>query len=74
MVDFVKNLEDSQLPTVLIVSHGSILVAGIMTLLGYPAHEACSRGGLDNASVTILETFDVDHFMEICWNDTSYKQ
>ena len=29
-------------------------------------------GGLDNASVTILETNDFEHFTLKCWNDTSY--
>ena len=30
-------------------------------------------GGLDNASVTILETEDCEHFTLKRWNDTSYK-
>lgn len=59
--------------TILIVSHGAILTASIRTLLGYPPALLRQRGGLDNASITILETTDFENFTELTWNDTSYK-
>jgi probable phosphoglycerate mutase len=60
--------------TILVVSHGAILTASIRTLLGYPAALLRHRGGLDNASVTILETDDFENFTELVWNDTSYQE
>ena len=39
------------------------------TLLGLYA----KTGGLDNGSLTILETEDFEHFSCLKWNDTSYK-
>ncbi|MCY7184320.1 histidine phosphatase family protein, partial [Streptococcus gallolyticus subsp. gallolyticus] len=33
-----------------------------------------AKGGLDNGSVTILETKDFKTFTCLKWNDTSYKQ
>lgn len=59
--------------TILIVSHGAILTSSIRTLLGYPPALLRQRGGLDNASITILETTDFKNFIELIWNDTSYK-
>ncbi|WP_312248824.1 histidine phosphatase family protein [Streptococcus parasuis] len=60
--------------TILVVSHGAILTASIRTLLGYPPALLRHRGGLDNASVTILETDDFENFTELVWNDTSYQE
>ena len=73
IIQFVKGLKDSQAETVLIVSHGAILTASIRTLLGFGPAQLRQRGGLDNASVTILETQDFESYTEISWNDTSYK-
>ncbi|HEM2671654.1 TPA: histidine phosphatase family protein [Streptococcus suis] len=59
--------------TILVVSHGAILTSSIRTLLGFPPALLRHQGGLDNASVTILETSDFENFTELAWNDTSYK-
>ncbi|ASW51314.2 TPA: histidine phosphatase family protein [Streptococcus suis] len=73
MVDFVQSLKGQDMETVLIVSHGTFLTASIHRLLGFPPAQLRRRGGLDNASVTILETSDFENFTELAWNDTSYK-
>ncbi|HFI0049248.1 TPA: histidine phosphatase family protein [Streptococcus suis] len=73
MVDFIQSLQEENLKTVLIVSHGAFLTASIHRLLGFPPAQLRHRGGLDNASVTILETSDFENFTELAWNDTSYK-
>ncbi|HFI0135215.1 TPA: histidine phosphatase family protein [Streptococcus suis] len=73
MVDFIQSLQEENLKTVLIVSHGAFLTASIHHLLGFPPAQLRHRGGLDNASISILETTDFEHFTELAWNDTSYK-
>ncbi|HEM2809980.1 TPA: histidine phosphatase family protein [Streptococcus suis] len=73
MVDFVQSLKGQDMETILIVSHGAFLTASIHRLLGFPPAQLRHRGGLDNASVTILETSDFENFTELAWNDTSYK-
>lgn len=73
MVDFIQSLQEENLETVLIVSHGAFLTASIHRLLGFPPAQLRHRGGLDNASISILETRDFEHFRELAWNDTSYK-
>ncbi|WP_105142519.1 histidine phosphatase family protein [Streptococcus suis] len=73
MVDFIQSLQEENLETVLIVSHGAFLTTSIHRLLGFPPALLRHRGGLDNASVTILETSDFENFTELAWNDTSYK-
>ena len=67
-----KTLKDSDAKNVLIVGHGANLTASIRTLLGFEPGFLRKAGGLDNASVTILETNDFEHFTLKCWNDTSY--
>ncbi|WP_272158055.1 histidine phosphatase family protein [Streptococcus sp. HN38] len=73
MVDFIQSLQEENLETVLIVSHGAFLTASIHRLLGFPPAQLRHRGGLDNASISILETRDFEHFTELAWNDTRYK-
>lgn len=73
MVDFVQSLKGQDIDKVLIVSHGAILTASIHHLLGFTPTQLRHRGGLDNASISILETTDFEHFTELAWNDTSYK-
>ncbi len=73
MVDFIQSLQEENLETVLIVSHGAFLTASIHRLLGFPPAQLRHRGGLDNASISILETTDFEHFTELTWNDTRYK-
>lgn len=71
--DTLKRIIDPSFENILIVSHGAILTASIGTLLGYPTGQLRKRGGLNNASITILETNDLVTFKEISWNDTRYK-
>ncbi|HFI0631596.1 TPA: histidine phosphatase family protein [Streptococcus suis] len=73
MMDFVQSLKGQDMETVLIVSHGAFLTASIHRLLGFPPAQLRHRGDLDNASISILETIDFEHFTELAWNDTSYK-
>lgn len=73
MVDFVQSLKGQNMETILIVSHGAFLTASIHRLLGFPPAQLRHRGSLDNASISILETTDFEHFTELAWNDTSYK-
>ncbi|HFI0237451.1 TPA: histidine phosphatase family protein [Streptococcus suis] len=73
MVDFIQSLKGQDMETILIVSHGAFLTASIHRLLGFPPAQLRHRGGLDNASISILETTDFEHFTELAWNDTSYK-
>ncbi|HFI0696002.1 TPA: histidine phosphatase family protein [Streptococcus suis] len=73
MVDFVQSLKGQNMETILIVSHGAFLTASIHRLLGFPPAQLRHRGGLDNVSISILETIDFDHFTELAWNDTRYK-
>lgn len=72
-MEFLYSLRDTVAETVLIVSHGAILTASIHRLLGFPLDQLRHRGGLDNASISILETTDFEHFTELTWNDTRYK-
>lgn len=73
IAEVVKSLEGSSAEHVLLVGHGASLTAGIRHLLGFPAAQLRRAGGLDNTSLTILETTDFKHFELICWNDTSYR-
>ncbi|HEM4129258.1 TPA: histidine phosphatase family protein [Streptococcus suis] len=73
MVDFVQSLKGQDMDRVLIINHGAILTASIHRLLGFTPAQLRHRGGLDNASISILETTDFEHFTELAWNDTSYK-
>lgn len=72
MTDFIASLDTSQLEHVLIVGHGASLVAGMGTLLGYSPARLRQHGGLRNASLSILETKDGQHFDLLAWNDKSY--
>ncbi|HFI0420282.1 TPA: histidine phosphatase family protein [Streptococcus suis] len=73
MVDFFQSLKGQDMETILIVSHGAFLTASIHRLLGFSPAQLRHGGGLDNASISILETTDFEHFTELAWNDTSYK-
>ncbi|GLB80495.1 histidine phosphatase family protein [Streptococcus alactolyticus] len=70
---FVKFLKDKPYQNVLLVGHGANFTASIRTLLGYEPAVLRAKGGLDNGSLTILETEDFEHFSCLKWNDTSYK-
>lgn len=71
---FIKSLKDSKTEQLLLVGHGANLTASIRTLLGYNEALLRKNGGLDNASLTILETDDFKKFTLKTWNDTSYQK
>lgn len=71
---FIKSLKDSKTEQLLLVGHGANLTASIRTLLGYNEALLRKNGGLDNASLTILETDDFKKFTLKKWNDTSYQK
>lgn len=71
---FIKSLKDSKTEQLLLVGHGANLTASIRTLLGYNEALLRKNGGLDNASLTILETNDFEKFTLKTWNDTSYHK
>lgn len=70
--DFVKELEGNKAENILIVGHGASLTAGIRHLLGFPSAQLRRAGGLDNTSLTIIETKDFQTFDLITWNDTNF--
>ena len=67
-------MKDQPYQHVLLVGHGANFTASIRSLLGYEPAVLRSNGGLDNGSVTIIETFDFDQYTCIKWNDTYYKE
>ena len=71
---FIKSLKDSKTEQLLLVGHGANLTASIRTLLGYNEAHLRKNGGLDNASLTILETDDFKKFTLKKWNDASYHK
>ena len=71
---FIKSLKDYKTEQLLLVGHGANLTASIRTLLGYNEALLRKNGGLDNASLTILETDDFKKFTLKTWNDTSYQK
>lgn len=71
---FIKSLKDSKTEQLLLVGHGANLTASLRTLLGYNEALLRKNGGLDNASLTILETDDFKKFTLKKWNDTSYHK
>ncbi|WP_273449563.1 histidine phosphatase family protein [Streptococcus ferus] len=73
ILNFVKSLKDRKEENVLIVGHGATLTAAIQRLLGFESSQLRRGGGLDNSSLTILETDDFSHFNLLKWNDTSYQ-
>ena len=73
VADLVRTLKDGSMKNVLLVGHGANLTASIRSLLGFEPGLLRKAGGLDNASVTILETDDCEHFILKSWNDTSYR-
>ncbi|MGT2883529.1 histidine phosphatase family protein [Streptococcus ferus] len=73
ILNFVKSLKDKKEENVLIVGHGATLTAAIQRLLGFESSQLRRGGGLDNSSLTILETDDFSHFNLLKWNDTSYQ-
>ncbi|KXT84340.1 histidine phosphatase family protein [Streptococcus panodentis] len=69
---FIKSLKDEDCRRLLFVGHGANLTASIRTLLGYATPLLRKKGGLANASVTILETEDFDSFQLLTWNNLDY--
>lgn len=69
--NFILSL-NKDFKNVLLVGHGANFTASIRSLMGYEPARLRDSGGLDNASVTVLETKDVEHFHCLLWNDKSY--
>lgn len=68
----IETFKDQNYENILIVGHGANLTASIRSLLGFEPALLRAKGGLDNASVTILETEDYQAFTCLTWNDKSY--
>ena len=73
-IQFIKSLKNTKAEQLLLVGHGANLTASLRTLLGYNEALLRKNGGLDNASLTILETNDFEKFTLKKWNDTSYQK
>lgn len=54
------------------ISHGAAITAGIGALIGTPLKDLRARGGINNTSLTILETTDNKTFRELIRNKTDY--
>lgn len=66
--------KDKHYQNVLIVGHGANLTATIRSLLGFEPALLLAKGGLDNASLTILETKDYLTYDCLIWNDKSFLE
>lgn len=69
---FIKSMKSQSYQNVLLVGHGANFTAAIRSLLGHKPATLRAQGGLDNSSVTILETNDFKTFTCLKWNDTAY--
>ena len=74
VADFVARLDYEHDQNVLLVGHGACFTAATNYLLGFESGQLRRYGGLDNASVTILDSKDGKDFELIRWNDTSYLE
>ena len=72
VTDLIQSLDNKGYKNVLFIGHGANLTASIRSLLGYEIATLRSDGGLDNSSLTILNTEDFTHFNCLKWNDKSY--
>lgn len=72
VINFIQSLKGCGYENILIVGHGANLVASIRTMLGYEPAQLRLEGGLHNASLTILETQDYQHFELLTWNNLDY--
>ncbi|RLU53266.1 histidine phosphatase family protein [Streptococcus iniae] len=72
VTDLITRFKEKDYKNVIIVGHGANLTASIRSLLGYTPALIRAEGGLDNASLTLLETDDCVHFKCLTWNDKSY--
>lgn len=68
----IQSFEEKDYQHVLLVGHGANLTASIRSLLGFEPALLRAQGGLDNASLTILETDDNKNFNCLLWNDKPY--
>ncbi|MGT2929091.1 histidine phosphatase family protein [Streptococcus dentasini] len=74
VADFVANLDYDHDQNVLLIGHGACFTAAVNYLLGFESGQLRNHGGLDNGSVTTLESIDGKHFELLSWNDTSYLE
>ena len=73
-IQFIKSLKESPAERILIVGHGANLTASLLKLLCYKEAHLRKDGGLANAILTVLETYDFETFTLERWNDTSYQE
>lgn len=73
-IQFIKSLKNTKTEQLLLVGHGANLTASLRTLLGFNEAHLRNNGGLANASLTIIETDDLEKFTLKTWNDTSYQK
>lgn len=66
----VANHDDDA--NLIFVSHGAAITAATGALVGIALPDLRARGGLDNTSLTILETHDNQTFTEVIRNQTDY--
>lgn len=68
----IEEFKHTDYQHVLMIGHGANLTASIRSLLGFEPALLRAQGGLDNASLTILETDDFKKFDCLLWNDKPY--
>ncbi|MEX2805129.1 histidine phosphatase family protein [Streptococcus sp. H31] len=70
--DLVFSLRHKPFDNVLFIGHGANLTASIRSLLGFTPANLRRLGGLDNLSLTVLETNNFEEYSCLLWNDRSY--
>lgn len=75
MTSFITEKVGAHMGPVLFVGHGSSMTAAVQALLGKPASDYRSMGGLYNNSLTILETETKQLPYQLkLWNDASFLE
>ncbi len=73
LVDELAKRYDQPTDRLILVGHGAALCALIRSLEGISLNDLRLRGGLANASLTVLQTDDLGAtYKEIMWNQTDY--
>ncbi|AXQ79055.1 histidine phosphatase family protein [Streptococcus chenjunshii] len=70
--ELIASLRHKSFENVLFIGHGANLTASIQSLLGFAPANLRRLGGLDNLSLTVLETSDFEQYNCLLWNDKSY--
>lgn len=72
--ELIISMKNQSYENVLLVGHGANFTTSIRSLLGHEPATIRDIGGLNNGSVTILETNDFKTFTCLLWNDKSYLE